>query len=181
MAQIYISIQHPCKISTENNNFSTLCKEDKFLTRICFQSRNLSFLHRAEKLLFSVKKFHECSLLTYVCVKFFSDFLEVFSYFLNFKKHSRCICTREPKWISGNCVWSFLNGGCSTSHSNYMNLVSEKIWIFFVENKLRRLWPTSFVMQHRKEWSAWLYIKKKRRTPKIRVRESIPIANPIHF
>ena len=48
-----------------------------------FFIRNLSFLHRAEKLVFSVEFFHECSTLAYVCVQYFSDFSEAFS---NFEK-----------------------------------------------------------------------------------------------
>ena len=48
-----------------------------------FFVRNLSFLHRAEKLVFSVEIFHECSTLAYVCVQFFSDFSEAYS---NFEK-----------------------------------------------------------------------------------------------
>ena len=46
-----------------------------------FSVRNLSFLCRAEKLLFSVENFHGCSTLAYVCVQFFADFYEAFSKF----------------------------------------------------------------------------------------------------
>ena len=32
-AETYTSVEHSCKISTENTNFSALCKKDKFLTK----------------------------------------------------------------------------------------------------------------------------------------------------
>ena len=83
-------------------------------TRYVFQNfKNMKILQKnlkkiGQKVLFPVEIFHECSLLAYVCVQFFSEFFEVFSYFLNFEKHTGCICTRVPKRLPQICDISFL-------------------------------------------------------------------------
>ena len=91
--QTYASKEHSWKFRQKITKFLLCAKKTNFWQKTF------------EKLLFSVDFFYECPLLAYVCVQFFSDFFEIFSYFLNFEKHTGYICTRVPKWISFFCSY----------------------------------------------------------------------------
>ena len=80
--------------------FLTFYQRNIRSTDLNFCQKFVFFAHGTKSVLFCQK--NSRVFVTCICLcPNFSIFFEAFSYFLNFEKQTGCICTREPKWISG--------------------------------------------------------------------------------